>query len=59
MNYPPQGNDIMAMTIGALAPCVSAPWWEEVSKWSYEYACVALLYILCNYTIKGSYSFVL
>ncbi len=37
MNRPPQGNDVLAMTIGALAPCVSAPWWEEVSKWIYEY----------------------
>jgi hypothetical protein len=26
----PEGNDALAMFIGSLAPCVSAPWWEEV-----------------------------
>lgn len=26
----PEGNDILAMLVGSLAPCVSAPWWEEV-----------------------------
>jgi hypothetical protein len=27
----PEGNDLFAMFLGSLAPCVSAPWWEEVS----------------------------
>ncbi|CAM9423035.1 unnamed protein product [Chrysoparadoxa australica] len=26
----PEDNDLLAMGVGALAPCVSAPWWEEV-----------------------------
>jgi len=26
----PEGNDVTAMLVGSLAPCVSAPWWEEV-----------------------------
>lgn len=26
----PEGNDVLAMLVGSLAPCVSAPWWEEV-----------------------------
>ena len=26
----PENNDLFAMFLGALAPCVSAPWWEEV-----------------------------
>jgi len=26
----PENNDALAMAVGALAPCVSAPWWEEV-----------------------------
>lgn len=26
----PEGNDVVAMLVGSLAPCVSAPWWEEV-----------------------------
>jgi membrane protease YdiL (CAAX protease family) len=26
----PEGNDRWAMAVAALAPCVSAPWWEEV-----------------------------
>ncbi|CEM21913.1 unnamed protein product [Vitrella brassicaformis CCMP3155] len=26
----PENNDILALAVGSIAPCVSAPWWEEV-----------------------------
>eukprot|EP00904_Undaria_pinnatifida_P000388 jgi/Undpi1/1034/HiC_scaffold_10.g04498.m1 len=26
----PENNDVAAMAIGSIAPCFSAPWWEEV-----------------------------
>lgn len=26
----PEGNDVLAMAVGSIAPCLSAPWWEEV-----------------------------
>ena len=26
----PEHNDLRALAMGAIAPCVSAPWWEEV-----------------------------
>ncbi|KAF8820100.1 CAAX amino terminal protease family protein [Cardiosporidium cionae] len=26
----PENNDIPALLVGAIAPCISAPWWEEV-----------------------------
>jgi len=26
----PEGNDLVASAVGYLAPCLSAPWWEEV-----------------------------
>jgi membrane protease YdiL (CAAX protease family) len=26
----PEDNDIAALAVGAIAPCVCAPWWEEV-----------------------------
>ena len=26
----PENNDLVAMGVGAIAPCISAPWWEEV-----------------------------
>lgn len=28
----PEDNNLMAMLLGSLAPCVSAPWWEEVRE---------------------------
>ena len=28
----PEDNDLASMAVGALAPCVSAPWWEEVGR---------------------------
>ena len=26
----PENNDVAAMAVGSIAPCISAPWWEEV-----------------------------
>ncbi|CAM9502816.1 unnamed protein product [Discosporangium mesarthrocarpum] len=26
----PENNDVAAMAVGSIAPCVTAPWWEEV-----------------------------
>jgi len=26
----PEGHDLWALAVGALAPCVTAPWWEEI-----------------------------
>jgi len=26
----PENNDILAMAVGSIAPCMTAPWWEEV-----------------------------
>ncbi|CAM9692173.1 unnamed protein product, partial [Phaeothamnion confervicola] len=26
----PEGNDMAAMAVGSIAPCITAPWWEEV-----------------------------
>jgi membrane protease YdiL (CAAX protease family) len=26
----PEDNDIAALAVGSIAPCLSAPWWEEV-----------------------------
>jgi len=28
----PEDNDLASMAVGSLAPCVSAPWWEEVGR---------------------------
>ena len=30
-----QHNDLSALGMGAIAPCISAPWWEEVSDLRY------------------------
>ena len=26
----PEDNNVLAMAVGSIAPCVTAPWWEEV-----------------------------
>lgn len=26
----PEDNDLAAMAVGSLAPCITGPWWEEV-----------------------------
>lgn len=26
----PEDNDVAAMAVGSIAPCITAPWWEEV-----------------------------
>mmetsp|Transcript_37503 Transcript_37503/g.61480 ORF Transcript_37503/g.61480 Transcript_37503/m.61480 type:complete len:126 (-) Transcript_37503:96-473(-) len=39
----PEGNDVLSMVVGALAPCVTAPWWEEVLYRGYVLPCVGRL----------------
>jgi membrane protease YdiL (CAAX protease family) len=49
----PEENDGLAMLVGSIAPCVTAPWWEEVLYRGFLLPALTL-YLPLHYALPAS-----